>query len=226
MNRFVQMVGLPQCEKEVRQCLLLPEVKIIRSFVLGPEGTNISQANERWLKRMGLYHKAEIELCSTPEDSLEKTRFITAPNELAMFWTCAVYFRLNELFFRNPDVMSFFVQEIMSLDSMQLATRKELLSNIGNKIPRKWRIASHPSPSPLLSDLDCEIKSVSSNAAAAKLCSQGEVEACITTESAKVLHNLATVHEFGCPEMVFFGGITPSGMLLMSKVVQLSSESL
>jgi hypothetical protein len=185
---------------------------------LGPVGTNISQASERWAKRMGVQDKVKIKLCSTPEDALEMARLVFSPGELGLFWTCAVYFRLNELFFRNPDTLPFFVQEIMALDGMQLATHKDLLYETKLGIPQLWKIASHPSPAPLVSDLGCQIVLVNSNAAAAGLCATGDVQACITTESAKVLHNLATIHEFGCPDMVFFGGITSSGIRLIREV--------
>ncbi|MCG7585295.1 hypothetical protein, partial [Photobacterium sp. OFAV2-7] len=50
----------------------------------------------------------------------------------------------------------------------------------------------------------------SSNSDAAKLCAEGKVDACITTESARNIHGLKTVHEFGSPEMLFFASLPPS----------------
>src|SRR3989338_6561741 len=74
-----------------------------------------------------------------------------------------------------------------------------------------WRIASHPSPSPLVDGLGPVVKTTS-NAQAALMCARGEVEACITTAQAAKIHGLTMVHEFGSPIMVFFAGTTEHGM--------------
>ena len=218
MKPFLTAVDLPRCEKNIQRHLLSPLVKRIHSFVLGPAGTNISQASDQWLKRMGLWEKSSTQLCITPEESLEKALMVTAAGEMGLFWTCAVYFKLNELFFRNPDVLPFFVQERMALDRMQLATRQELMREAQAGFPKAWTIASHLSPSPLILDTGCGVRQTNSNAAAAELCASGQTELCVTTESARMLHGLRTVFEFGSPEMIFFGGITQSGIQLIREV--------
>jgi prephenate dehydratase len=97
----------------------------------------------------------------------------------------------------------------MNLDEMQLATRPELLPEIKNgKIPKDWKIASHPSPAPLVRKLGNPIIFANSNAHAAELCQKGKTELCVTTESARKIYNLKKVFSFGSPPMIFFGGIT------------------
>jgi prephenate dehydratase len=106
----------------------------------------------------------------------------------------------------------------MNLDEMQLATRPELLPEIKNgKIPKDWKIASHPSPAPLVRKLGNPIIFANSNAHAAQMCQQVKTELCITTESARRIYKLEKVFSFGSPPMIFFGGITKKGLELIQK---------
>lgn len=188
-------------------------VKVV-CFCLGPSGTNIEQAATKWLERMGVMHKGEVILESTPEACLHKARQVVEDGVIAVFWTCAVYFHESEFFFTNPDVYPFFFQEEMLLDEMQLAAKPEKARLIGERsfIPAGWLIASHPSPVHLIRDLGCEAMLVNSNAEAAKVCASGETELCITTEKARQAYGLVKIHEFGSPNMVFFGGVTQHGL--------------
>lgn len=194
---------------ELTFCLVSSRVRRVIHFALGPAGTNIAQACESWTQETGIQDKAEVVLCSTPEDSLAKARLVTDEGVLPLFWTCAVYYALNQLFFNNPDVFPFLFTHNMPLDTMQLCVRAELREQ---EIASDWRIASHPSPAPLTKGLACEVIRTTSNAQAAVMCERGEVELCITTAQAAKIHGLATVHEFGSPIMVFFGGTTQHGM--------------
>lgn len=207
---FPSSTGLLEDPEEIARVLRSPAVQEVRCFALGPEGTNIAQACRRWLRRNGIEDKSTMVLCSTPEDSVIAARRETVVDLgiLGLFWTCAVFDREKEVFFENPDVYPFFVQETMLLDEMQLAARPELVAESGGAVPAHWRIASHPSPAPLLAELPCAVVRVRSNADAAARCAAGEFEACITTESARQIHGLTQLHVFGCPPMVFFGGIT------------------
>jgi len=216
LESFLSFEGLPRDEEEIKTVLNLREIQEIRIFALGPEGTNISQACRQWADRMGVAFKTKVILCDTPEISLEKARQVAERGVLTIFWTCAVYAKEHEFFFTNPDVLPFFFTEIMDLDEMQFATRQEMVSQLNNgEVPRNWRIASHPSPAPLVRNLKCKVVIVNSNAAAAKDCKEGAVEACITTEKARKIYNLVKVHSFGSPPMVFFGGITSKGAELL-----------
>lgn len=196
----------------------LRSVRQIICCALGPKGNNIEQAAMLWIKRLGIVDKSEVFLQDTPELCLELARSITGEGVVPVFWTCAVYSKENEFFFGNPDVFPFFFQQEMNLDEMQLATRKEL-ANLVNGIPRSWKIASHPSPAPLVRPLGLEVELCNSNAAAAQACAQGRTELCITTESARRLNGLVQLHSFGSPNMIFFGGITEHGKNQLERVM-------
>lgn len=189
--------------------LVSRRVRRVMHFALGPAGTNIAQACMSWSRENGIWDKAEFVLCSTPEDSLERARTVTEDGVLPLFWTCAVYFRLNELFFSNPDVFPFLFSQNMPLDNMQLCVRAELKEQ---EIAPGWRTASHPSPSPLVKDLPNKVVLTTSNAQAAIMCASGQTELCITTAQAAALHKLHTLHMFGSPVMAFFAGTTRHGL--------------
>lgn len=234
LTSFVKITTLPRTEEEIKEALKHYEIEKIVCCCLGPKGTNIGQAAEKWIKRMGLSKKSEIQFFPTPEDCLLNAKKIERRNKkvVAVFWTCAVYSKESEFFFSNLDILAFFTQEIMPLDEMQLATRPDLASLKDNTIPAEWKIASHPSPQYLLKALPNQIVLVNSNSAAAKDCAEYKVEACITTEQARSIYKLEKLHSFGCPPMVFFGGITAMGSLLIKSAflashgkVRLSSDS-
>lgn len=223
LKQFPSVEGLPKTDEEIKVSLRSPLVRKIHCFALGPEGTNISQACEQWIERVGIGEKTVVCLCETPEISLEMACQIVAEGELGIFWTCAVYYNLHKLFFENPDTLPFFITEVMLLDEMQLAARKEMAASLGEELPIWWKIASHPSPAPLS---PYPTLKASSNAQAAKLCACGEVEACITTESARQIHDLVKLHSFGSPPMVFFGGITTRGAEVIKKAYEYAYEVL
>ncbi|MDP3725448.1 MAG: hypothetical protein Q8R20_03210 [Nanoarchaeota archaeon] len=220
LHRFASQDGLPQNDKELSRALRSPTVKEVRCFALGPEGTNISQANATWLRRMGVEHKSSIALCETPEDSLRQAREVGEDGVVPTFGTCAVYYDLAKFFFRNPDVVPFLGIEPMALDEMRLATRRKLADQVTNVVPSWWRIASHPSPSHLLAELNNMVVKADSNATAAIMCERGEIEACITTASAAALHGLVTIHIFGSPTMIFFYGTTSHGANVLCQVMK------
>lgn len=222
LETFLTVEGLPETELQIKATLQRPELKHIVCCCLGPEGTNISQAAKKWIDEMGLTEKAEIRLFSTPEACLNAAKEIEAREEetLAIFWTCAVYAYESQFFFTNPDVSVFFTQKVMTLDQMQLATRPELVCKVKDGIvPIDWKISSHPSPQFLVSTkLVNQVILVNSNSAAAVDCKDGKVEACITTEQGRIINGLVTLHVFGSPPMIFFGGITKKG----AKLVQIT----
>jgi hypothetical protein len=223
---FRSVAGLPGSDEDIREALASDRIRQIRHFALGPEGTNISQACRRWTVRMRIEHKAHIVLCDTPEDSIVAARQLVDPRILGVFWTCAVYSREMEVFFRNPDTLPFFTQETMALDKMQLATRPALAAELNDPcVPCDWRIAVHPSPAALLHPHHRNVVLVNSNATAAIDCAGGRVEACITTESARSRHGLTSLHCFGSPEMIFFGGITHTGAELIRAAQAQSARS-
>lgn len=211
LESFPECGDLQEHARNIGAILESGVIKSIKCFALGPEGTNISQAAVRWashwIGRPGVRTKFEIILCDTPESSLEQARKVDEEGVMGLFGTCAVYYSLNKLFFENPDALPFFAEEVMNLDEMQLATTNELAQCLSNSIPYNWQIASHPSPAPLVRNLGCQIVLVNSNAKAADEVKAGNVQLCITTESARESRGLVKLHSFGSPPMVFFYGI-------------------
>jgi len=211
LKKFSKAGNLPRGEQEIREALHSPAVRAVTCFVLGPIGTNIAQASERWLKETGIEDKTSTRVCEDPMDYVVEAKAISSGNEVAIFWTCAVYFDLFRLFFLHPDTHPFFISYEMELDEMQLAIRPGLAAQADSVVLNNWRVAAHPSPSPLVDALSVEKVRAKSNSHAAEMCAGGEVELCITTEAARQKHGLAKLHSFGSPVMVFFGGISSYG---------------
>lgn len=206
-----------------------PQVKRVVSFTLGPEGTNIEQAAILWHKQMEIGHKAAIERCDLPETAVARAIEENTEGTLAVFWTCAVFARLNQVFFNNTSTFPFFFPQEMLLDDMQLAVRNRIIGNVlrewGNDTKKRLgiRIATHVSPAPLLEHLKnagASLVNASSNSEAARMCKAGEVEACMTTESARIIYELTALHRFGSPLMVFFGGVTLVGLHLLEQALE------
>lgn len=223
LGTFTTSELLPHDEAIIRLTLQSPLVQKIICFALGPRGNNIEQACEQWIDRLKLRHKTEVELGDTPVICLERAREVSEKNTVAIFWTCAVYYDLHNLFFTNPDVLPFFITHVMPLDEMQLATRPENASfALNGQLPTHWSVAAHPSPAPLVRHVFRNLEKAKSNAHAAQMCSVGAVDACITTETARRLYGLEKIHSFGSPPMVFFGGITAHG----ARIIRLAYSAL
>lgn len=193
------------------------EVKEIRIFALGPEGTNISQAAYRWVEEEELQDKAKIILCETPEQEIERAMQIEEEGVIPIFALCAVYYDLCGVFFRNLENYTFLYHYYMKLDNMQLASKKY------NKdtLPPNASIAVHPSPAVLLEETNYVIRKAFSNSAAARMCASDEADACITTETARQLYGLETIKEYGAPNMLFTFGTTKFGM---SQIVPIAKK--
>lgn len=185
----------------------------IKIFALGPEGTNIGAAAKHWAKEYGFYEKSEIIFCNTPDEELRKAEEIKDDKILPIFTLCAVYYKLYEMYFKHYNLYFFLHHYYMELDEMQLVSRHQKTENI----PDCWTIASHPSPSPLISNLKNKIIYVSSNSEAAKKCAEGAVDACITTESARIIYSLNKLHSFGSPTMLFTFGTTCHGINIIKR---------
>ena len=212
MHQLLTFSNAQQDNLKLRRLLTSEAIAQVSFYALGPEGTNISQASRAWATKCGIMGKSNFYLCSTPEQSVALARTVTDGSTLPLFVTCAVYNRLAELYFTNTDCNAFLGHHYMKLDDMQLAAREST-----SRIPENWVIASHPSPQHLVSGLKNRLLLVASNAVAAEMCAQSAVQACITTESARKLHGLQTIHSFGSPTMLFLFGTTPHGMALLDK---------
>jgi len=226
LKQFLSTAGLPVTKGEIIATLHSPLVKEVRNFVLGPGLiSNIPQACQMWLGCTGLQHKATLIPGIIPDEYMAEAMAVIEPGVVPVYWTCAVFGREKDLFF-GPGIntLMFFVSQIMPLDSMQLAAvpgklTPEIIGDICErlKFPSDWRkIASHKSPAPLLDDLlkanpHVQWVEATSNGAAAVMCEEGVVDAGITTEAARTANDLLQIHNYGCPDMVFFGGLTEHG---------------
>jgi len=199
---------------EVENSLLKDEIKEIRFFILGPEGTNIEIASKQWANQLRIADKSKFYFYETPEICVEKAKLINDIDIFPIFVTCAVYYKLDSLFFSNPDCYTFIHHYYMKLDRMQLSSREKV-----DKIPAEWIIASHPSPKGLVSDLPNKLYETTSNSKAAQLCAEGKVDACITTETARKFYKLETLHVFGSGVMVFLFGTTKHGINILNKLI-------
>jgi len=223
---FPPVAGLPDTVETARRVLNSRVVRSVNSYALGPQGTNIIRAATAWHAKMGIANKATVIPCSTVEESVVLTRANKSEGCLSVFWTCAVYFRENEVFFENPDMLPFVFEQILPLDEMQLACELKLARELESAAVRpEWRILSHPSPAPLVKSLGWKVIEARSNADAAVRCAAGEAEACVTTEDARQRYGLVTLHAFGSPPMLFCGGIGPHGLALLRQADQDALES-
>lgn len=187
----------------------------IHIFALGPEGTNISQAAYRWAEEERILNKSNIILCDTPEQEIEWAMQVKEKGVLPIFALCAVYYDLCKVFFRHLENYTFLHHYYMQLDNMQLASQKYTQETL----KKNATVAAHFSPSILLEETEYILKKANSNSAAAKMCALGEVDACITTESACKLYGLETIEEYGAPNMLFTFGTTDYGVEQIYEVI-------
>lgn len=219
LKSFAKRIPLPRTPSEIIATIQDSGIKVVEHHCLGPRGTNIGQAAEDWSRQAGIQEKTKIFFFDSPEDSLAKAKEVEEDGVVAISWACAVYWKLHRLFFSNPDTYLFFLQHVMPLDDMQLATRPALIGEIiDNELPKHWKIAGHPSPIVLVEGLGCELVEAKSNSDAADLCHQGKVEACITTKMAAEERELAEIFYFGDPDMIFTGALPLPSARIVSAV--------
>ncbi len=206
LPKFPPACELLRNEKCVMETMRSPGVTEINHYVLGPEGTNISQAALRWSEERGMGDKSNLRYCDSPEEAIEKASDEAVRNSVNLAWTCAVYYNEHRLFFNCVDHNLFFAQQRMLLDCMQLVSRQKI------DISSVVSVATHPSPGALLDAYSNSFSFIhaKSNSHAAQLCRAGIVDAAITTETARRLNKLVKIHEFGSPEMVFFACLPKS----------------
>ncbi len=207
---------------DFRRILRSNLVRNIRIHVLGPVGTNISQAARKYAENIGITDKIDIIIYDagiTPLDYAdiaadETQKSITSgsfPETLHLHVECAVYNDMWRLYKDRQIEAVFSDEQNMQLDTMQFAgilSMPELQEKVNKE--GTIRIATHPSPKPLIakwitSGIAKWIEA-SSNSAAALMVKRDEADACVTTASAVRVftnHDLKTLHEFGSPNMIF-----------------------
>lgn len=184
------------------------DVHKIIAHALGPAGTNIAQAMEQYIKRLGIEGKTDlivhpkgIEPMAYAEMALKQVENGVVPIHME----CAVYYDMANLFNQRTQEVVFADHHYMPLDEMQLASIKDLEELTASGV---MRIATHPSPKPLV---DPWVKpgrakwlKATSNSEAAQMVIRGEADACVTTGSGlKEARGLVSRHVFGSPIMLF-----------------------
>jgi hypothetical protein len=199
---------------DLRQILASPAVEHVRLHALGPQGTNIAQASELYLRNLGIAGKSDLTVHPrgiTPIQYAELAAAEKRAGTVPLHMECAVYFGMPKLYqdrVRERMELLFADHQYMPLDEMQLAALGDVESN-----GHRPRVATHGSPKPLMQpwiagqDPYAEWVDATSNAAAADMVRNREVEYCITTESGRIgtrdQQELTKIHSFGSPMMVF-----------------------
>ncbi|MGJ3264745.1 MAG: hypothetical protein ACFE0R_16070 [Salinarimonas sp.] len=167
---------------------MLDHSRITAIHTLGPSGTNCEAAAAHYAASHGL--DAEVVLHRTLEEAM--VRVLEAPG--AVLLGCVVYPDLHGLVFPFLDRMTLADQFLFDTFPMVLAARSAdaAITLVG----------THPAPRALVPD-GHEIRLVTSNAEAARLCALGEVDACITTGLAAQRSGLVVLHDHGPVPMGF-----------------------
>ncbi|MDD5110122.1 MAG: hypothetical protein PHI63_02810 [Patescibacteria group bacterium] len=226
-KRFLPTDGLPTAEFDIVEALRADGVSEIRNFVLGPKVgmSSICQACQRWLIRTRLASKATVITGNDPVTYLAQALEVREVGVVPLFWTSPVLGNEKDLFFGpGAGTLMFWIVERMRLDGLQLAARPQNATSFvisalqtTHRVPPDWRyITSHRSLQPLLLDVlranrDLEWVQAMSTGHAAELCAAKQVDACVCTEVMRQQYRLETLQEFGSPDMLFFGGLTPHG---------------
>ena len=149
---------------------------------LGPIGTNSHVASIHYMERLG--ETGEVDLYDKPEICIERLK--VGASDCSVL--CSVYPALNEIVFRN-------LESIRITDSFTYNTYPMVVAaRPGTK--RFASSCSHPAPVHLLRGFNLEPTLVDSNSTAARLCSQGRYDLCVTTSDAAERCNLEIVRNF------------------------------
>jgi hypothetical protein len=195
--------------EDFRAILRSPAVRAVDFHALGPAGTNIARASSLYLEKHDLFLRSHHEIHSAgvePPQYAEAAARSKRPGIVPLHMECAVYYGMQKLDADRPHETTFADHEYMPLIAMQLASPDPTLKELGRR--ESVRIASHPSPLPLIHSLlddglPVTYVKASSNSAAAQMVERGEADACITTETARQTSRLHLNRLFGSPAMIF-----------------------
>lgn len=177
----------PTSDVEVR---VPPRGPVTEVHTLGPAGTNCEAAARKWLAANDL--SARVILHSTLEDALQPVKESSGS---AVLLACVVYPQLHTIVFENLDWLRLQDEFIMNTYNMVLAARP------GGGTFRT--AVSHPAPRHLAELKGLSVTEATSNSKAARLCSSGEFDACITTAKAAQQEGLVEVEDYGPVPMGF-----------------------
>ncbi|WP_029029173.1 hypothetical protein [Salinarimonas rosea] len=167
---------------------MLDRTRITTIHTLGPSGTNCEAAAAHYAEAHGLV--AEVVLHRT----LEEAMVLVLEDPGAALLGCVVYPDLHGLVFPYLDRMTLADQFLFDTFPMVLAARS---ANGAVAL-----VATHPAPRALV-PAEHEVRLVTSNAEAARLCAAGEVDACITTAVAAERNGLVVLRDHGPVPMGF-----------------------
>lgn len=196
-----------------RNILRSPRVERIIAHALGPGGTNIAQAMEQYIQDLGVAKKTRLIIHQGGIEPLTYAELAAGEVEdgvIPIHMECAVYYDMATLFNQRRKEVVLADHHYMQLDTMQLASIIPIEELVARGV---MRIATHPSPEPLIQPwIDARkarwIKATS-NAAAAQMVLEGQADACVTTASGlDRAPGLISHHVFGEPWM-FFNIATP-----------------
>lgn len=198
---------------DFRGILQSPSVRKIVAHALGPAGTNISQAMRQYIESLGIEEKTDLWIHPAgiePMAYAEEARQEVEEGVIPIHMECAVFYDMAKLFNRRRNEVVFADHHYMELDTMQLASIKDVEELAASRVVR---IATHPSPRPLIKPWLGSHKAIwlkaTSNATAAQMVVEGKADACITTAASLDEHQkLVSRHVFGSPIM-FFNIATP-----------------
>lgn len=207
-SRRRDILGENLSNSDFRRILQSPSVYKVIAHALGPKGTNISQAMEQYVKSLGIEGKTDLIVHPKgiePMEYAEMARSEVEPGVIPIHMECAVYYDMAKLFDQRTNEVVFADHHYMPLDVMQLASITDIEELAAG---RKMRIATHPSPKPLIDPWvnsgNAEWIKATSNSAAAQMVISSEADACITTGSGlREAQGLTSRHVFGSPIMLF-----------------------
>lgn len=211
-QRMRSVAGMDFSYHDFRALLSLQSVERAPFHALGPAGTNIERASADYLQVVGLNGKGQHIVHPTgiePRSYAAMAAEQRAPGVVPMHMECAVYYGMKDLDAERPQELVFADHQYMPLIAMQLASQAASMEELAQR--GRIRIASHPSPLPLIHSLlrngdAVEYVKASSNSAAAQMVESGQADACITTEAARQASRLHMHHLFGSPMMIFTVG--------------------
>ncbi|GGK18891.1 hypothetical protein [Salinarimonas ramus] len=167
---------------------MLDHSRLTAIHTLGPTGTNCEAAAKHYAQAHGL--DVQVVLHRTLEEGM--VHVLQDPG--AALLGCVVYPDLHGLVFPYLDRMTLADQFIFDTFPMVLAARS---ADAEIRL-----VGTHPAPRSLV-PAQYEVRLVTSNAEAARLCAAGEVDACITTGVAARSHGLVVIEDNGPVPMGF-----------------------
>jgi CheY-like chemotaxis protein len=173
---------------------------------LGPSGTCSEEVALSYVHERGWANADALKLCPSFEEAVALVLNGSADEAIVP----AAYANYHELVFRNIGRLRVRSTLFSKTPAFILAGKRRL--PIPDAVGRRYRVASHRSPSPLLERLTFPLQHIeaSSNSAAAQLVAQGGADLCITQRAAVAAVNKNLPQDDRLEVITHFGAV---GML-------------